>query len=114
MSKRSRRERRGGYYEGYNCHGWDEDDWKDFLPFSDKEIAEAKPVPPHKDLIKRVMGIQITEAHKIAEESGYDTRVLAVDGDYVKIWAAGGYGDMKRNRLNFYIWEGVVKNAFVG
>lgn len=61
-----------------------------------------------EDILKKVIGKTESDARKIAQESGYDSRVTVEDGIAYIVTA-----DFRTDRVNFTLTKGIVTDASI-
>ena len=118
MSRKSQRAYLDNYYRTFSepdaRDAWEEyAEWGGFSSFTDEQAAAAKPQPlPPRTLLEQLLGMRLEDAYTAAKCTfPYDLRIVGRDGAWLSIYDKG---TLKRTRINLYVQDNIVINAFVG
>ena len=117
MSRKNRDRMVGFSHYPRNNSRWTEYDFmgtgwtnSSYDEFKDAEIEKARPRPFPAELLASLLGMPRAEGEALAKERGYESRVIWSNGVQIIFYTY----KLQRDRINLYVSDDKIFNAFVG
>ncbi|HVQ87845.1 MAG TPA: hypothetical protein VMT88_06650 [Actinomycetes bacterium] len=80
------------------------------LPSGAASVTEAPcGTPDHDDAAAKYVGLTLPQAKQLAKKNDQTVRIIGKDGECFPITM-----DLRTNRVNLYLEDGIVQNASIG